>query len=138
MKTAPLIRTVPQTNSISSHSRRYEHPSVGTVISRSTSADLSLENATMQEWVADANQAVSLRLGELSLRRYPATSNVLTTVCSIVRDPKDENYKDIVGVNGDRQLLEPFHPAFTYPIFGDKEVIFGYKGLKVRVSTGCS
>ena len=53
----------------------------------------------------------------------------------IVRDPRDENYKDIVGVNGDRQVLEPFHPTFTYPIFGDKEVIFGYKGLKVRVSS---
>ncbi|KAJ9112758.1 hypothetical protein QFC20_002083 [Naganishia adeliensis] len=66
----------------------------------------------MQEWVADANQAVSLRL---------------------VRDPKDENYKDIVGINGDRRVLEPFHPTFTYPIFGDKKVIFGYKGLKVRI-----
>lgn len=53
-----------------------------------------------------------------------------------MRDPKDEIYKDIVGINGDRKVLEPFHPAFTYPIFGDKEVIFGYKGLKVRVSTG--
>lgn len=64
--------------------------------------------------------------------------NILSTGSSlhpIVRDPKDENYKDIVGVNGDRQVLEPFHPTFTYPIFGDKEVIFGYKGLKVRVSS---
>ncbi|GHJ85651.1 hypothetical protein NliqN6_2053 [Naganishia liquefaciens] len=66
----------------------------------------------MQEWVANSNEAVSLRL---------------------VRDPKDENYKDLVGVKGDRQALEPFHPTFTYPIFGDKEVIFGYKGLKVRI-----
>jgi histone acetyltransferase 1 len=89
----------------------------------------------MQEWVADANEAVSLRLGESSSYRHLHTSGVLTKSRSIVRDPKDENYKDIVGVNGDRQLLEPFHPAFTYPIFGDKEVIFGYKGLKVRVST---
>ncbi|KAJ9101913.1 hypothetical protein QFC19_004994 [Naganishia cerealis] len=42
-------------------------------------------------------------------------------------------YKDIVGINGDRRVLEPFHPTFTYPIFGDKEAIFGYKGLKVRI-----
>jgi histone acetyltransferase 1 len=42
-------------------------------------------------------------------------------------------YKDIVGIDGDRRVLEPFHPTFTYPIFGDKEAIFGYKGLKVRV-----
>ncbi|KAJ9127882.1 hypothetical protein QFC24_000167 [Naganishia onofrii] len=66
----------------------------------------------MEEWVADANEAVSLRL---------------------VRDSKDEMYKDIVGIDGDRRVLEPFHPTFTYPIFGDKEAIFGYKGLKVRI-----
>ncbi|KAJ9108889.1 hypothetical protein QFC21_000210 [Naganishia friedmannii] len=66
----------------------------------------------MEDWVADANEAVSLRL---------------------VRDSKDEQYKDIVGIDGDRRVLEPFHPTFTYPIFGDKEAIFGYKGLKVRI-----
>jgi len=26
-----------------------------------------------------------------------------------------------------------FHPAFTYPIFGDEETIFGYQGLKVQL-----
>lgn len=30
--------------------------------------------------------------------------------------------------------VEPFHPTFTYPIFGDKEKIFGYKQLQIEVS----
>ncbi len=30
-------------------------------------------------------------------------------------------------------LVEPFGPKFTYPIFGDKETIFGYKGLNIEV-----
>lgn len=31
-------------------------------------------------------------------------------------------------------MAEPsFNPEFTYPIFGDKEKIFGYKGLDIQV-----
>lgn len=26
-----------------------------------------------------------------------------------------------------------FHPAFTYPIFGEEETIFGYQGLKIEL-----
>ena len=26
-----------------------------------------------------------------------------------------------------------FHPAFTYPIFGEDETIFGYQGLKIEL-----
>ncbi|KAJ5565623.1 hypothetical protein N7535_007261 [Penicillium sp. DV-2018c] len=31
------------------------------------------------------------------------------------------------------QTLSAFHPQFTYPIFGDDEQIFGYKGLIIRL-----
>jgi len=31
------------------------------------------------------------------------------------------------------QAVEPFNPTFTYPIYGEKEVIFGYKNLSVQV-----
>ena len=31
------------------------------------------------------------------------------------------------------QTIEPFHPAFTYPIYGEKEAIFGYKDLEIKV-----
>ena len=29
--------------------------------------------------------------------------------------------------------MNNFNPAFTYPIFGDEEKIFGYKGLKINL-----
>lgn len=31
------------------------------------------------------------------------------------------------------KTLSGFHPAFTYPIFGEEEQIFGYKGLIIRL-----
>ena len=31
------------------------------------------------------------------------------------------------------KTLSTFRPQFTYPIFGDKEQIFGYKGLIIRL-----
>ncbi|KAK2592484.1 histone acetyltransferase 1 [Conoideocrella luteorostrata] len=31
------------------------------------------------------------------------------------------------------QLVDTFHPKFTYPIFGDDERIFGYKDLKISL-----
>ncbi|GJN88600.1 hypothetical protein Rhopal_001566-T1 [Rhodotorula paludigena] len=31
----------------------------------------------------------------------------------------------------ERKLVEPFSPTFVYPIFGDEETIFGYKGLNI-------
>lgn len=33
----------------------------------------------------------------------------------------------------DQALTAPFHPKFTYPVFGDDQKIWGYKGLKVEV-----
>jgi histone acetyltransferase 1 len=31
------------------------------------------------------------------------------------------------------QTFATFNPSFTYPIFGDEEKIFGYKGLKINL-----
>lgn len=31
------------------------------------------------------------------------------------------------------QSVATFHPKFTYPIFGEEERIFGYKGLRVNL-----
>ena len=31
------------------------------------------------------------------------------------------------------KTLTSFHPQFTYPIFGDEEQIFGYRGLIIRL-----
>jgi histone acetyltransferase 1 len=47
-----------------------------------------------------------------------------------VRAPEDE----AALLGEDMQVVAPFHPTFTYPIFGEHEKIFGYKGLDIQVS----
>lgn len=32
-----------------------------------------------------------------------------------------------------KELTSPFHPTWTYPIFGEEQTIFGYKDLKIRI-----
>jgi histone acetyltransferase 1 len=47
-----------------------------------------------------------------------------------VRSPIDAD-----ALEGDEAIAEePFSPAFTYPIFGEQEKIFGYQGLNIQVS----
>ncbi|OCH85215.1 histone acetyltransferase type B [Obba rivulosa] len=53
-------------------------------------------------WTADANEALRL---------------------SLVRTPEDK------AALSTREAYEGFHPTFTYPIFGEDEKIYGYKGL---------
>ena len=33
----------------------------------------------------------------------------------------------------EKVLIEPFSPAFVYPIFGQEETIFGYRDLEIHV-----
>ena len=37
------------------------------------------------------------------------------------------------GEGNKLQTISTFSPEFTYPIFGDEETIFGYKGLSIRL-----
>ncbi|WWC87700.1 histone acetyltransferase type B catalytic subunit [Kwoniella dendrophila CBS 6074] len=60
------------------------------------------------EWLSDSNEVLNLQL---------------------VRDPEDEELLQYE----DKQAIEPFNPAFTYPIFGEHEKIFGYKGLDIQL-----
>ncbi|WVF66901.1 histone acetyltransferase type B catalytic subunit [Kwoniella sp. CBS 6097] len=62
----------------------------------------------LAEWLSDSNEVLNLQL---------------------VRDPEDEE----VLYREERQAIEPFNPAFTYPIFGEHEKIFGYKGLEIQL-----
>ena len=39
----------------------------------------------------------------------------------------------VIDEDPEARALLPFGPAFTYPIFGEKEKIYGYKGLQVEV-----
>ncbi|GAB7364297.1 hypothetical protein MBLNU230_g4842t1 [Neophaeotheca triangularis] len=36
--------------------------------------------------------------------------------------------------DGQNEVLQVFHPEWTYPIFGDEEAIFGYQGLDMQLS----
>ncbi|ORX36274.1 histone acetyltransferase type B catalytic subunit [Kockovaella imperatae] len=66
-------------------------------------------SSEMEEWLCDSNDALSL---------------------SLIRAPEDKE-----ALHGDeRKTVAPFHPAFTYPIYGEQEKIFGYKGLEIRLS----
>jgi len=40
---------------------------------------------------------------------------------------------DDLNKEPDERSTKEFSPAFTYPIFGEEEQIFGYKGLHVQV-----
>ncbi|KAJ3931743.1 MAG: histone acetyltransferase type B catalytic subunit [Lentinula lateritia] len=58
----------------------------------------------MSDWTTDSNECLSI-----SLVRSAEDEKALTD---------DESYED-------------FHPAFTYPIFGEEEKIYGYKDLSI-------
>ncbi|KAG9100649.1 histone acetyltransferase 1 [Ceratobasidium sp. UAMH 11750] len=62
----------------------------------------------MGDWLSNANEALFLKL---------------------VRADEDEaNLSE-----EERALYSEFHPTFTYPIFGDKETIYGYSNLKINL-----
>lgn len=62
----------------------------------------------MGDWLSNANEALSLKL---------------------VRAADDEE-----SLNEEERVVnKEFHPSFTYPIFGDKETIYGYSDLKINL-----
>lgn len=74
----------------------------------------------MEEWLTDSNEALTLHLGKLEVIRWSSVWNL--TVVLKVRAEQDPPLAE-----------SSFNPEFTYPIFGDKEKIFGYKGLDIQV-----
>ncbi|KEP53741.1 histone acetyltransferase type B catalytic subunit [Rhizoctonia solani 123E] len=62
----------------------------------------------MGDWLSNANDALCLKL---------------------VRTARDTG----VLTEDERSLVEEFHPTFTYPIFGEKETIYGYADLKISL-----
>ncbi|KAL7416218.1 acyl-CoA N-acyltransferase [Mrakia frigida] len=63
----------------------------------------------MADWISDSNEAFSLKL-----QRDPASSSVLTS-------------------DAELETIQAFHPTFTYPIFGEEQKIFGYRGLDIQL-----
>jgi len=80
----------------------------------------------MEDWLADSNEALELRLGK---HRPLVVYSRIVSLILLVRSPIDADI-----LEGDELVTqEPFSPAFTYPIFGEKETIFGYRGLDIKV-----
>ena len=83
----------------------------------------------MEEWLCDSNEALELNLGG-----FHSPSRLSAKQKLKVRAPED--YDALEGE--ELATVEPFSPTFTYPIFGEQEKIFGYKGLNINVSSkGC-
>ncbi|KAF5379891.1 hypothetical protein D9757_007193 [Collybiopsis confluens] len=60
----------------------------------------------MSDWTTDSNECLSI---------------------SMVRAAEDAE-----GL-GEQESYQDFHPAFTYPIFGEEEKIYGYKDLRINL-----
>lgn len=88
----------------------------------------------LSEWLCDSNKAFSIQLCESSDLPLRALAMQAAEIYDIPpgRSPQDEptGEGDVVAA------VEPFHPTFTYPIFGEREKIFGYKQIQIEVRTG--
>lgn len=72
------------------------------------------------------------RLPSRSVRALAPASFVLR----LTADPPVRTEEDADELAGDEvAAIQPFHPDFTYPIFGDKETIFGYRNPDIKVRT---
>ncbi|PGG99646.1 histone acetyltransferase 1 [Blastomyces parvus] len=67
------------------------------------------------------------------------TTNLLTGSCVLSRYLGTCDANDVIQISmvqpaeGKLNALSTFRPEFTYPIFGEEETIFGYKGLSIRL-----
>ncbi|KAJ2698107.1 histone acetyltransferase 1, partial [Coemansia spiralis] len=86
--------------------------------------------AAASQWAADANSAVYIQLigGETE-------SSVLKALARDLDKEGEENVddEDDEGTEFGADVIQ-FHPAFTYPIYGEHERVFGYKGLRIKLS----
>ena len=83
----------------------------------------------LSEWLCDSNVALRLRLGMCSTLSELQRLSLIKPV-----HPARSLDDDDALRHKERALIKPFSPTFTYPIFGEKEKIFGYKGLNIQVS----
>ncbi|KAJ2887314.1 histone acetyltransferase 1 [Coemansia aciculifera] len=83
--------------------------------------------ATASQWAAEANSAVFIQL--VSGETVEGVLRALDTDLSQDMDEEDENEEEEGGAD-----VIQFHPTFTYPIYGEHERVFGYKGLRISLS----
>jgi histone acetyltransferase 1 len=60
-------------------------------------------------------------------------ANNAITISLVAPKPFAENGQDEPTKSDSLTTLASFHPKFTYPIFGEKEQILGYRNLKVNL-----
>lgn len=63
----------------------------------------------------------------------PWRPHCLSRLLAVDRRPArtEEDADELAG--DEVAAIQPFHPDFTYPIFGDKETIFGYRNPEIKV-----
>lgn len=77
----------------------------------------------VDDWVCSSNDALTLQLGQ-----FPSP------VTSYAADRPVRSAEDSKLLAGEELLtVDTFNPTFTYPIFGEEERIFGYKGLEIQL-----
>ncbi|KAJ1783258.1 histone acetyltransferase 1, partial [Coemansia sp. RSA 1938] len=80
------------------------------------------ELAAASQWATESNAAVFIRLisGE--------------TESGVVQAMDSEEGDEEENEEGEGADVIEFHPEFTYPIYGEHERIFGYKGLSINLN----
>jgi len=93
-------------------------------------------------WTVEANEAVSLRFGRMSLVFMRACSRSVSAVATSQELQGDKTTTTSKGKGKGKQEDADaggegdgawFHPEFTHQVFGENEVIVGYKNLSVEV-----
>ncbi|KAJ2156861.1 histone acetyltransferase 1 [Coemansia sp. RSA 552] len=79
--------------------------------------------ANASQWAAASNEALHIRLISGETER-----GVLKALNTDISEEEQEE-----GDEGGADVIE-FHPEFTYPIYGEHERVFGYKGLRLQLS----
>ncbi|RKO88619.1 histone acetyl transferase HAT1 N-terminus-domain-containing protein [Blyttiomyces helicus] len=96
------------------------HPGNGTHLS---SADFDHE-----EWIAESNKALTLKLGKLE------RVGGRWSFGGIYRPPHISHPPPLLAtVHPDATASTEFAPALTFQVFGEEETIYGYRNLKIKL-----
>ncbi|KAJ2744496.1 histone acetyltransferase 1 [Coemansia sp. BCRC 34301] len=82
--------------------------------------------ASVSNWAVDSNSAVFIQL--VSGETVEGVLRGLDTDLSQDAEEEEEEEEE-----GGADVIQ-FHPTFTYPIYGEHERVFGYKGLRISLS----
>ncbi|KAJ2900709.1 histone acetyltransferase 1 [Coemansia aciculifera] len=83
--------------------------------------------ATVSKWAAESNSAMCIQL--VSGETVEGILRALDTDLSQDAEEEDDSEEEEGGAD-----VIQFHPTFTYPIYGEHERVFGYKGLRISLS----